>query len=122
MRNLDAFQHRFYAFIHLAQGFANVATITLATFSTNRDTRRDKQWAVDGLYYFEGRNRVRGPRQPVTTMRAMMREQQTSPNQSLENLRQCLRRDAERIGNVFRAGAARAGLAWSAKCFMAISA
>src|SRR5277367_176809 len=78
MRNLDALEHRLDAVIHLAQRLADVAPIALATLPANGDTRRDKQRTVDGLDHFESRNRMRRPRQPVPTVGAVLRMQQSS--------------------------------------------
>src|SRR5271165_38564 len=38
MRNLDALQYRLNAFIHLAQGLADVAPVALTTLPANGDT------------------------------------------------------------------------------------
>src|SRR5580658_3951959 len=75
VRNLDAFQNRFDALIHLAQRFADVATIALAALPANRNTGCDEQRAVDGLNYFESRDRVRGAGQPVTAVGTVLRMQ-----------------------------------------------
>jgi hypothetical protein len=106
MRDFDAPQYCFDAVIHLAQRFADVATITLAALPANGDTGRDEQRPVDGLNDLERRNRMRGARQPVTAVGAVLRMQQASLRQPLQNLGQRLWRNTEGIGNVFRAGAA----------------
>src|ERR1017187_341298 len=117
VRNLDALQHGFYALIHLAEGLADVATVALAALPANRDTGGNKQRSVDGLDHFKRRNRMGCARQPVPTVGAVMRVQQTSFGQSLQYLRQRLRRDAEGVGNILRAGAARTYLGMIGQVF-----
>src|SRR5579863_4962306 len=75
VRNLDALQHGLDALVDFSQGFADVATIALTALAPNRDARGNKERSVDGLDHFKGGNRVRCSRQPVTTVRAMMRLQ-----------------------------------------------
>src|SRR5579863_8028144 len=106
MRNLDPLQHRFDALIYFAQRFADVAPVALAALSANSDTRSNKQRTVDSLNHFESGNSVGRARQPVASIGTVLRMQQASFRQSLQNLRQGLGRDAERIRNILRAGAA----------------
>ena len=120
VRNLDPLQYRLDALVHLAQRFANVAAVALVAFAAHRDAGGDEQRTVDRLNDLEGRNRVRRARQRIAAVGAVLRLQQSSLGQTLQDLGQGLWRDAVGVSDVLRA--ARGPLECSARCFIAISA
>src|SRR5260370_15308148 len=105
MRNVDAPERRFDAVIYVAQRLANIAPIALTALPANGDARRNEKRPVNGLNHLKGRNGMRRARQPVAAIRTVLRMQQTSFGQPLQNLCPCFGRNAKRIGNVFCAGA-----------------
>src|ERR1700690_3120835 len=87
VRNLDALQHGFNAFVHLAQRFANIAAISLVALSVDRDAGRDEQGDDHGLNHFESGNRMGGAGQRISTVGAVLRLQESGLSQALQNLR-----------------------------------
>src|SRR5580700_8276028 len=103
VRNLDAFQHGFNALIHLAQRLADVAAVALIALPANRDAGGDEQRAIDGLNHFKSGNRVGRASQRVSAVGAVLRLQQASFSQALQNLRQSLGRNAVGVGDILGA-------------------
>ena len=110
VRNFDALQNCFNAVVHFSQRLADVAAVALVALSADGDAGSDEQRAVDGANHFEGRNRVGGAGQRVSAVGAVLRLQQASLGQALQNLGQSLGRNAVGIGDILRAARARGGV------------
>ena len=75
MRDLDSLQHRFNAFVHLAQGLADVAANALVALSARRDAGGDEQRAINRLDDLKGGNRMSGTGERVSAIGPVLRLQ-----------------------------------------------
>src|SRR5581483_11953812 len=79
LRNFYPLQNSLYAFVDLAQRFANVASDSLITFAANCDAGGDKQGAINNLNHFESGNCVCRASQRIAAIRAMLGVQKACP-------------------------------------------
>src|SRR5215472_5257441 len=109
MRNLDALQYSLDTLVYLAQRFADITPIALVTLPARGHARRNEKRTIDGLDYLKSRNRVRRTGERVAAVGTVLRLQQASFSQPLQNLGQRLWRNAVGVGYVLGTTGAHAG-------------